>query len=152
MKIESILVPQRARCGMTAASKKKALEQISDFVSESLPHMNSEELFHNLIARERLGTTALGHGVAIPHCRLSDCKEIVGALVVLEEGVDFGAFDQQPVQIMFLLIVPSTEVENHLQALSMLATRFESEDYRQALLSATTDSELYQISLQELPE
>jgi PTS system nitrogen regulatory IIA component len=149
MKISSILIPERTSCDMTAASKKKVLEQIASFVNESLPQIDSEELFQNLIARERLGTTALGNGIAIPHCRLSDCDDMVCALVRLREAVDFGAYDQVPVKLIFLLIVPMNEIEEHLQTLSMLARRLESEDYRQALLNATSDIDLYQAALQE---
>jgi PTS system nitrogen regulatory IIA component len=149
MKIESILNPERTRCGMAAASKKKVLEQISSLVTESLPQIDSEELYQNLIARERLGTTAMGNGIAIPHCRLSDCNDIICALVQLQEAVDFGAYDQVPVKLVFLLIVPMTEIEEHLETLSMLARHLESDDYRQALLNATTDLDLYRAALQE---
>lgn len=149
MKIESILIPERTNCGMAAASKKKVLEQIASFVTKSLPQIDSEELLQNLIARERLGTTALGNGIAIPHCRLSDCDDMICALVQLQEAVDFGAYDQIPVKIIFLLIVPTTEIEEHLQTLSMLAGRLESGDYRQALLDATSDIDLYHAALQD---
>jgi PTS system nitrogen regulatory IIA component len=149
MNIESILIPERTRCGMVAASKKKVLEQIAAFVTESMPQIDSEELYQNLIARERLGTTALGNGIAIPHCRLSACNDIVCALVQLQEAVDFGAYDQIPVKLIFLLIVPTAEIEEHLQTLSMLARHLETDDYRQALLNASTDFDLYQAALQE---
>jgi len=144
MNIESILVPQRTRCGLDAASKKKAIEQISAFMQEQLPEIDQRELYQNLIERERLGTTALGNGIAIPHCRLAGCKEIVCALIQLKKGIDFGAFDKKPVQILFLLIVPPNVVDEHLQALSMLATRLESEIYRESLLAARSDKTLYQ--------
>jgi len=149
MKIESILIPERTSCGIAAASKKKALEQIASFVTRSLPQIDSEELYQSLIARERLGTTALGNGIAIPHCRLSDCEDMICALIQLQEPVDFGAYDQIPVKLIFLLIVPTTEIEEHLQTLSMLARRLESDDYRQALLNATTDIDLYHAALLE---
>ena len=149
MNIASILIPERAKCGLNAASKKKVLEQITSFVAESQPQIDRDELYGNLIAREKLGTTALGNGIAIPHCRLADCNEIICALVQLQEGVDFGAYDQIPVRIVFLLIVPTTEIEEHLQILSMLAHHLESNDYRDALLHASTDIDLYQAALQE---
>jgi PTS system nitrogen regulatory IIA component len=149
MKIESILIPERTRCGMAAASKKKVLEQIASFVTESMPQVDGEELYQSLIARERLGTTALGNGIAIPHCRLAACNDITCALIKLQNAVDFGAYDQVPVKLIFLLIVPTTEIEEHLQTLSTLARHLESEDYRQALLNATTDIDLYQAALQE---
>lgn len=148
MNIESILIPERTCCDMVAASKKKVLEQIASFATKSLPQVDSEELYENLIARERLGTTALGNGIAIPHCRLADCDRTICALVRLHDAVDFGAYDHLPVKLIFLLIVPTTEIEEHLQTLSMLTRRLESDDYRQGLLNATTDMELYHAALQ----
>lgn len=149
MKLASILTPERTKCGMQAASKKKALEQIAEFVCAFDEKLDPEELFEKLIERERLGTTGLGNGIAIPHCRLPNCESIVGALVLLEDGIDFGAFDKEPVRVIFLLIVPAEEVNEHLNTLSALATRLQSEEYRASLLSAQTDSELYSAAIRE---
>ena len=144
MNIESILVPERVVCGMQAASKKKVLEQIAELIQQRVPNIDGEELYQNLIERERLGTTALGNGIAIPHCRLSSCQEIICALIQLEEGVDFGSFDKEPVRILFLLIVPANVIEEHLEALSMLAKRLEDEPYRNGLIDAADNSALFQ--------
>ena len=149
MNLASILTPERTKCGMKAASKKKALEQIAEFVCESRPNLDPIELFEKLIERERLGTTGLGNGIAIPHCRLPNCESIIGALVQLEDGIDYGSFDQEDVRVVFLLVVPEEEVDEHLQTLSAIASRLQADDYRKALLNAESDMDLYSAAVKE---
>jgi PTS system nitrogen regulatory IIA component len=149
MNIESILVPERTKAQLQASSKKRVLEKLAEIIHENLPEISSEDLFASLIARERLGTTALGSGIAIPHCRFAQCTEITGSLFQFEEGVDFGAYDNQLVNIVFVLLVPLDEVDEHLNVLAMLAGRFEVEEFRQALQAARDDQELYRIAIQE---
>jgi len=148
--IESILAPERTYCALTAASKKRILEEAAIRIADSLPGVEAEELFGKLINREKIGTTGIGHGIAIPHCRLDGCKNIVGSILTLSNAVDFQAFDDQPVNILFVLLVPTEEVDEHLQVLAMLAEKFESSDYREKLSNATHDSELYEIAITDL--
>jgi len=148
--IESVLARERSHCRITAASKKRALEEIAIKLSDSLPEVDAELLFDKLINREKLGTTAIGHGVAIPHCRLDQIKTIVGGLFTLNQAVDFQAFDDELVQVLFVLLVPTEEVDEHLQVLAMLAKRFEANEYRDSLVSATQDEELYQSAIVDL--
>jgi len=147
MNIESILSPERTRANVAATSRKKALEEVANLIHQSMPELPADELFAKLIERERLGTTAVGHGIAIPHCRLEECSSITGALFQFPEGIDFDAFDNEPVQILFVLLVPSAEVDEHLKVLAMLAERLEDESFRKALKSARTDAELHAAAL-----
>jgi len=149
MNIASILTPERTRCDLEASSKKRAIEEAARHIGKSLPDLDSAEIYENLINREKLGTTAIGHGIAIPHCRLANCDEIVGGLFKLSQPTDFDAFDEQPVQIMFVLLVPAEEVDDHLETLATLAQRFETESFRDQLLQATTDQQLYERATQE---
>ena len=150
MNIESILAPERTYCGLAAASKKRILEEAAIRIADSLPGIEAEELFGKLINREKIGTTAIGHGIAIPHCRLDGCKGIVGSILTLSNAIDFQAFDDQPVNILFVLLVPTEEVDEHLQVLAMLAEKFESSAYREKLTNATQDSELYEFAIMDL--
>ncbi|XOV87268.1 MAG: PTS sugar transporter subunit IIA [Pseudomonadota bacterium] len=143
MDIESILTPERTRCGLAAASKKRAIEEAATLIATAAG-LNANEIYDRLIAREKLGTTAIGEGIAIPHCRIEGCTEIIGGLFRLDSAVDFDAFDNQPVQLLFVLLVPGEEVDEHLQALGMLARRFESSEYRESLLSASGDRDLFE--------
>lgn len=135
---------------MPAGSKKRAIEQAAIQIAGGNPDLSAEDIYDRLITREKMGTTAIGHGIAIPHCRIDNYPDIIGALFRLDTAVDFGAFDDEPVRIMFVLLVPSEEVNEHLQTLAMLAERFESENYRRSLLTAVDDAELYQRAIADI--
>lgn len=143
MNIASILAPERTCVGITAGSKKRAIEQAAIRIAEAQQNLSAQDVYERLISREKLGTTAIGHGVAIPHCRIDACEEIIGGLFKLESPIDFEAFDDEPVSILFVLLVPTEEVDEHLQTLAMLAKNFESDAYRRRLLDADSDQELY---------
>ncbi|MDB9916944.1 PTS sugar transporter subunit IIA [Pseudomonadales bacterium] len=144
MNIESILSLSRTHANIQANSKKRAIEEAAKLIAASMEGLDAEEIYNSLIAREKLGTTAIGHGIAIPHCRLSSCQEIVGSLISIQDPVDFEAFDDQGVNLMFVMLVPSEEVEEHLQALAMLAERFETKSYRDLLRAAENHQALFE--------
>jgi PTS system nitrogen regulatory IIA component len=148
--IDDILTLDRTFCKIDASSRKRALEKVAICLAENQASLNAEQLFSNLIAREKMGSTALGHGIAIPHCRMQGCSDIVGGLFQLNEAIDFDSPDRNKVNLLFVLVVPEEEVSEHLQVLAMLASRFESEGYRQALCSAGTAQELFNAAVQEI--
>ncbi|MBL6689063.1 MAG: PTS sugar transporter subunit IIA [Pseudomonadales bacterium] len=152
MNIESILAPDRVFSGVEASSKKRAIEHAALKIGETLPELDVGDLYRGLIDREKIGSTGLGDGVAIPHCRLSSCTNIVGSLFVFDEGVDFSSPDDQPVHIMFVLLVPEAETSEHLSTLSMLAERLQLEKYRNDLVNAEDDETLFQRAIQSLEE
>jgi PTS system nitrogen regulatory IIA component len=147
MNIDSILAPERTFCNINTRSKKNAIEKAATLIANSLPSLDPHHIFKKLIEREKLGPTALGHGIAVPHCRIEGCSSIVGSLFTLETPVDFAAYDDTPVNIMFVLLVPIHEVDNHLKAMAMLAEKFESSDFREKLQTAKTGSELFERAL-----
>ncbi|MGB1271281.1 MAG: PTS sugar transporter subunit IIA, partial [Endozoicomonas sp.] len=93
MIINHILTPERTFHGVHGVSKKKILEFIAERISSEVPAINAKELFEALIARERLGTTGLGNGIAIPHCRGKACPAPIGLFMRLDEPVDYDAVD-----------------------------------------------------------
>jgi PTS system nitrogen regulatory IIA component len=147
MNIADILTPARALCNAPGTSKKRALESIADFISQDIPSLDANALFKQLICRERLGSTAIGHGIAIPHCRMEGCTQITGALVKLAQPVDFDAMDDKPVDLLFVLLVPEQACEEHLQILKGLAQLFNSADTRNALRQAGDSLTLYEIAI-----
>ena len=147
MDIESILVPERTICSLRASSKKRAFELAAKHINLCVPHLDTGDVYRGLIEREKLGSTAVGDGIAIPHCRLEGCDSITGSLFVLEEPIDFLAHDDVPVNIMFVLLVPASETTEHLATLGMLAERFQIEEYRKDLIAAKNNSELYEHAL-----
>lgn len=150
MNVESILTSTRTFCHLEASSKKRAIEKAATLIAASESYLDAGEIYTNLIAREKLGPTALGNGIALPHCRLRGTTEIIGALFTLSTPVDFGAMDDIPVSIMFALLVPEKEINNHLQVMAMLAQKFDTEAFRHRLLTSSNAAELYSRAIVEV--
>jgi PTS system nitrogen regulatory IIA component len=149
MRIASILSPSRTFCGLEVSSKKRAIEHGAQFIAACDPRLDEGELYRSLIAREKISPTGLGHGIALPHCRLPNCTGIVGALVTLSEPIDFEAIDDEPVSTLFYVIVPEQQTDSHLTVLSMLMKKFNDPLFRQRLRLAKTAQELYLAAVSE---
>ena len=146
MNITDVLSPDRACCDAPGISKKRVLEFIADFFSEHTDFVDANQLYHELISRERLGSTGIGEGIAVPHCRLSGCPRITGILLKLDSPVDFDAIDSEPVDLIFALVVPDEQNDEHLQTLSAIAELLQSSEVRQQLRSCSNSNSLYQIA------
>lgn len=142
--LSDILTPERTHCGVPGSSKKRILEYLSELIAEHIPNSSADSIYENLLARERLGSTGVGEGIAIPHCRLSDCQQALGALVTLPAPIDFDAIDRQPVDVLFVLVVPDEACQEHLNILSMLAERLNDPAYQQALRTCKSNQDLYE--------
>ncbi len=142
--ITHILSQEHTRSGVEARSRKRVLEAVSNLLCEGNEQLSDRTLFDELLARERLGSTGLGSGVAIPHCRI-DCDEILAAFVKLEEPIEYDAPDGQPVDLLFVLVVPSQGNHAHLEVLANLARIFGEPDNRARLRHATDSKELYEV-------
>ena len=147
MKLDSILSPDRTLCGLSGSSKKRVLENISQFICRDLPEFNPNQLFDSLLAREKLGSTGLGNGIAIPHCRITQCQQIIGTLIKLDQAVDFDAMDNKPVDLLFVLLVPEQAHDEHLNVLATLAELFGNLSFCQKLLSADCSERLYRLAV-----
>ncbi|HAD10109.1 MAG TPA: PTS IIA-like nitrogen-regulatory protein PtsN [Porticoccaceae bacterium] len=147
MNLAEVLSPKRTRCNIPGLSKKRVLESISDLLAEDTGYIDADELYHGLLNRERLGSTGIGSGIAIPHCRLAGCKKITGLLLKLETPVDFEANDDAEVDIIFALIVPDEQNDEHLQVLSSIAELLQSEEVRHQLRCCTSNDALYQTAI-----
>lgn len=150
MNIQDILSPERTFCNIEASSRKRALEEIATQLAKTISDVDAEEIFTRLVAREKMGSTALGDGIAIPHCRLNGCPSVLGGLFTLQNPIDFEAFDRTEVQVLFVLLVPEEEVNEHLTVLALLASRFEQATYRRALLAAKDATSLYQTAIADI--
>lgn len=135
-------------CNISGSSKKKVLENIADNLHKAIPQLENTELFEQLIARERLGSTAIGKGVAIPHCRSDKVEQTIAGLVKLNEAVDFEAPDDLPVDLLFVMVVPEQATNEHLQTLAYLAQLFEQSEFRNALRKAKNKHELLTVMQQ----
>ena len=148
MDLSTLLSPDCTRCAVDGSSKKKVLELIGQFASPRLSGTTSFDVFESLLNRERLGSTGIGLGVAIPHGRLASANKPVAILMTLSDPIDFDAIDNQPVDIIFALLVPEDEHEQHLQTLASVAQRLNDKNCTRALRDAQSDQELYEIFIQ----
>ena len=143
--LEGILEPERVLCGVAARSKKHSLDMLSELLAEGERPLHKLDVFEHLVSRERLGSTAIGHGIAIPHARLENLQKIRAAFVRLTEPVEFDAADGRPIYILFGLLVPSGDEQNHLSLLSTIATMLGDPAYRAALDEAADTEALYDL-------
>jgi PTS system nitrogen regulatory IIA component len=127
---------------MDVSSKKRVFEQ-AGLLFENHHSIARAQVFESLFAREKLGSTGLGHGVAIPHGRVKGLKTAVGALVRMKSPIPFDAPDGQGVGLVFLLMVPERATDAHLQILAELAEMFSDQAFRDQLLAAVTAAELH---------
>ena len=132
-------------CKGTYSSKKRALEAMANLLTANHKKKSVQTVFETLLNRERLGSTALGHGIAIPHGRMEQIKEPVIAVLTLEEGIDFDAPDDQNVDILFALLVPAECNETHLDILAALAEKLNNKELRKHLRKATTPDSILNI-------
>jgi PTS system nitrogen regulatory IIA component len=130
-----------------ATSKKKVLENLSQKLAANTAATTAEKIFQVLLERERLGSTGLGKGVAIPHARVPDLPHTVAAMLTLESPVDFESADSQPVDIAFGLLVPEDDTDNHLQHLSRLVTLFRDPDICDKIRSASSAEAIFELLL-----
>ena len=149
IRLETILTPGRSLVNVPGGSKKKALEQIANLISSQVPELEMQDVFEALIAREKLGSTGFGNGIAIPHCRLEGCETPVSALLHLEKPIDFDAIDGAPVDLLFVLLVPQAATDAHLELLRQIASMLDRKDVRDKLRSASSNEALYQVVLDE---
>ena len=145
MKITDVLTPAMTQCDLPGSSKKRVLENLSHFITEQLggDEDQTDTLFHSLVARERLGSTGIGEGIAIPHCRAPGFKRIHGCLIKLLEPVDFDALDDEPVDLIFALVVPEEKNDEHLATLARVAALLQNESSRQSLRQCNSSEELF---------
>lgn len=144
MQIDTILSPELCFAQLPGVSKKRFLTTISELIAERRDSLPADAVYNALLAREQLGSTAIGKGIAIPHCRVASCESITGALVTLDEGIDFDANDSRAVDLLFVLIVPAEETDEHLRVLGRLAELFHQDKFCSALREARSDQSLYE--------
>lgn len=142
--IDNILAPELTLCKVPASSKKRVLEFIAEQIHQHNSALSEGQIFNNLISRERLGSTGIGQGIAIPHCRLEGLEQVIGVLITLEETVEFDAIDNQPVDLVFALVVPREATSEHLELLSQLAEKFNERTFCDRLRQCEDANALYQ--------
>jgi PTS system nitrogen regulatory IIA component len=143
MHLIDLLAPSRVVAGAGVSSKKRLLDMLAGLLAEGADLPLERQVFDSLCSRERLGSTGLGHGVAIPHGRTAGLPAAVGAFLRLSEPIDFSALDGQPVDLVFALAVPEHFTNQHLLLLSQLAEMFSDTSFTRQLREARDSAALY---------
>ena len=144
MSIQQLLSPRRVALAMPAASKQRLLEDLCTLLRTDGLELGDRQVLDALLARERLGSTGIGEGVALPHGRVAGLTHAIGAFATLDHAMDYDAIDRKPVVMAFALLVPANATQEHLRILSELAAVFSNKSWRRALLDAKNSQELYQ--------
>lgn len=145
MQLSSVLSIECTKSSVHCTSKKRALEIVSELAAAQL-NLPSQVVFDAVLARERMGSTGIGNGIAIPHGKLEDeVFQAVAVFIRLEQPISFDAIDNQPVDLLFALLVPAEECKTYLHSLSLVAKRLADKTVCRRLRMAQSDEELYQI-------
>jgi PTS system nitrogen regulatory IIA component len=142
--IAKLLPAQNVVLDLDVSSKKRVFEH-AGLTFENNQNVARSQVFDSLFAREKLGSTGLGQGIAIPHGRIKGLKEAVGAMIRMREPIPFDAPDGQPVNLIFVLLVPERATDLHLQILSELAQMFSDHAFREQLLQAASADAMHRI-------
>jgi len=149
MELADLLTPESIIANLKATSKKQALQELSKRIAEVIDH-NERDIFDILLEREKLGTTGVGDGIAIPHGKLESLEKLHGFFARLERPVDFDSIDERPVDLIFLLLAPESAGADHLKALARVSRllrdkancdKLRGSDNPEALYALLTESE-----------
>ena len=142
--IADILPPANVVAAMETDGKRNLLEQVGALFEEST-RLPRAKVLESLLAREKLGSTAMGHGIAIPHGRIAKLREASAAFVKTSHPIPFDAPDSQPVNLIFVLLVPERATDLHLQILGELAQLFSNRPLREKLQTSDNPAEIHQL-------
>lgn len=144
MELADLLSAEAVLGAVKATSKKQVLQEVAHKASD-LYGLHCGTILNGLVEREKLGSTAMGSGVAIPHARLGDLDRIVGVFARLEKPVDFEAADSQGVDLVFALLAPEAADANHLRALAKVSRTMRDADLREKLRLSGNPEELHSL-------
>ncbi|WP_321531972.1 PTS sugar transporter subunit IIA [uncultured Desulfuromonas sp.] len=145
MKIVELLDPASVEADIQSVAKNEVLAEMTDVLLRSAKDLNREDVLSVLLERERLGSTGIGEGVAIPHGKLKKIDQLILAFGRSRKGVDFDSMDGKPAHLFFLLLAPEESISVHLKTLARISKLLKDTDVRDRLLMATSGEEIYEI-------
>ncbi|EJK2993176.1 PTS IIA-like nitrogen regulatory protein PtsN [Vibrio cholerae] len=148
MQLSEVLSLDCTKSAVQCSSKKRALEIISE-IAALHTGQNATELFECMLSREKMGSTGIGNGIAIPHARMSNSENAVAVLLQCEEPIEFDSIDNRPVDLLFALLVPEDQCKEHLKTLACMAERLNDKQILKQLRNAASDQELYNIMVNQ---
>ena len=149
MKIMDFLCKDAITVNLTAQDKKSAIIELTELLHECKQLKKPQEVIDAVLERERLGSTGIGQGVAIPHGKIDSIDAQIGALGISQKGVEFNSLDGEPVYLIFLLVGPAEVAGQHLKALARVSRLFKDKFFRQALRNAKSAQEVMKIIKEE---
>ena len=145
MKLQDILTLDCTLCAVKGTSKKKLLEIISTTAADKIENFDTHQLFESLMAREKVGSTGIGNGIAIPHGRLSNTSQVIAVLLTSEQAVEFDAIDNRNVDIIIALFVPEESCQQHLDTLQSIAQIFSDKKTAKKVRKSKSSQEIFDI-------
>ncbi|MEM0910395.1 MAG: PTS IIA-like nitrogen regulatory protein PtsN [Pseudomonadota bacterium] len=142
MIITDIISLDRTQCAVECHSKKRILEVISEIAVKQNPELDQAEVLNALVNREKMGSTGIGNGIAIPHGRINGIENIIAVILTSEHGIDFDAIDNQQVDVFFALLVPNDAGNSHLESLSAIARKLSNKDIVKAIRNAENKNQI----------
>jgi PTS system nitrogen regulatory IIA component len=149
VKITDFLSVQTVVPALTQREKNAVLEELAGWLAANHPHLDPKRVLSVLMERERISTTAIGEGVAIPHGKLPGLERIFGVFARSSEGVDFNSLDGAPTHLFFVLIAPEGAAADHLKALARISRLLKDESFRRRLMAAKSNQELFTLIAEE---
>jgi PTS system nitrogen regulatory IIA component len=147
MDLAALIAPEAVYPALGAKSKKQALQELAQRAA-NLTGLDARDIFDTLQQRERLGSTGLGRGIAVPHARMPGLKSIVSVFARLEEPIEFDALDEQPVDLIFLLLAPEHAGADHLKALARISRLLREPSSIDRLRASTDRAAIYSVLTQ----
>lgn len=145
MKLQDILTPDCTLCAVPGTSKKRIFNTICSLAAEKITETSAHDLLESLMNREKMGTTGIGNGIAIPHGRLSKSSQVVAVFLTAEQAVQFDSIDNRPVDIFVALFVPEASCKEHLSTLQSIAKLLSDKAVCKKIRQCQSNQELYDI-------
>lgn len=149
MTLQDILTLDCTKCAVPASSKKRILEQICLLAAEKMGNCSASDLLDSILNREKMGSTGIGNGIAIPHGRLSNTDKAMAVLLTTEQAIDFDAIDNKAVDIFICLFVPQDSTQEHLNTLQSIAQLFSDRKTAKQVRKCTNNLQLFDLITQK---
>jgi PTS system nitrogen regulatory IIA component len=149
VRIAEFLSPQAVIADMQASTKPEVLRELSAALVRAHPHLQEDRLVEVLREREKLGSTGIGEGVAIPHGKLPGMTQLLATFGVSRQGLDFEAIDGKPTHLFFALVAPENSAGVHLKALARISRLFKNPRFRASILEAPSAADIHSLIVQE---
>ncbi len=148
MRLEDLLIEKNIIPDLSASEKRGLLDEMVEVIVSNEKSLGRDELLEILLEREQLGSTGIGHGVAIPHGKISGLKQIIVSFGRSKRGIDFQSMDEEPVHLFFMIIAPENSTAAHLKVLSNISRILKDSAMRKKLLKAASREDIYSIIIE----